>query len=103
MTQQSGISVRKSPFDAAKHKGVVAAQAGLAVSDCPYQDKTTSTGGGSWSRSFINAWMAGHQSVAQGDLFSPLTELCDESPTHGQHRGCSTVEHFSHPNGGMHE
>ena len=97
MSQPARI-VRKSPFDAAYRKGVEAAYAGLSVCDCPYQDKTTSTGGGSWSRSFINAWMAGHQSVAQGDLFSNLIEL---SPMQGQHRGCSTVEHFSQPKMGV--
>ena len=102
MSQQSRI-VRKSPFDAAKRKGVEAAYEGLSVSACPYKDKTTATGGRSWSRSFINAWMAGHQSVAQGDLFDHLTEPSDESLTQGQNRKrkCSTVEHPIHPELGV--
>lgn len=85
MSQQSR-SVRKSPLDGARRKGIDAAYAGLSVSDCPYKDKTTITGGRSWSRAFINAWMAGHQSVAQGDLFGHLIESSEESPTPGQYR-----------------
>lgn len=96
MSQQSRISVRKSPFDAAKRKGVEAAHAGLPISACPYKDKTTATGGRSWSRSFINDWLAGHQSVSQGDLFSQLMEPFDlhlQEPR----RACSTVEHSCRP------
>lgn len=100
MSQQSRI-VRKSPFDAAKRKGVEAAYEGLSVSACPYKDKTTATGGRSWSRSFINAWMAGHQSVAQGDLFSRLSRLSATPDTQGQCSKCSTVEHPSQPELGV--
>lgn len=92
MSQQS----RKSPFDTAKRKGVEAAHAGLPVSACPYKDITTATGGRSWSRSFINAWLAGHQSVSQGDLFSHLMEPFN-LPIQESHRGCSTVEHPGRP------
>lgn len=87
MSQQSRISVRKSPFDAAKLKGVEAAYAGLSVSACPYKDKTTATGGRSWSRSFINAWMDGHHSVTQGDLFNHLIESSDKPPHAGESVG----------------
>lgn len=93
MSQQSQITVRKPPFDAAKRKSVEAAYAGLSVSACPYKDKTTATGGRSWSRSFINVWMDGHHSVTQGDLFNHLIESSDKSPMPGEYRKCSTVEH----------
>lgn len=96
MSQQSRITVKKSPLDGAKRKGVQAANEGLSVSACPYKDKTTATGRRSWSRAFINAWMAGHQSVAQGDLFCHLMEPFDP-PLQEQHRGCSTVEHPRRP------
>jgi ribosome modulation factor len=93
MSQQSRIIDRKSPLKGAKRKGVEAAYAGRSLYSCPYKDKTTPTGGLSWSRAFINAWKAGYQSVAQGDLFSYLVEPSNKSHTQGLYRKCSTVEH----------
>ena len=48
-------------------KGIIAAQEGRSINDCPYQDKRKPSGKLSWSRAFIRAWEDGFQ-YATNDL-----------------------------------
>lgn len=52
----SGAETWSRPLLGAFKKGMRAHQAGLCLSDCPYEDKRKWDGRLSWSRAFRNAW-----------------------------------------------
>lgn len=58
----------RPPFDAAYDKGAIAAAAGDAESDCPYQDKRTDRGSVTFSRAWRKAWLKGFRGVHAGDI-----------------------------------
>ena len=70
MNKPDGFDRWNPALRGAYRKGYEAAQAGLSVTACPYQDKRKWDGRLTWSRAFQSAWRDGWDAARQSD---PLT------------------------------
>ena len=77
MIEPYGFEKWNRALQGAFRKGYDAALAGKSVTACPYDDKRTSRGALTWSRSFIKAWDDGWEcgdAERQKESLTPLSE-----------------------------